>query len=158
MRPAIYIPALLLSLFAGWAAAAQTAQPDAPAERSNVQLTFETLDGDRQQVNVDEIWRVRAATTHDEPAGSVLINYAYERIFVKDALQSVIDRVSRERDVTKFTLPSGEPVYIVTSKVIGINKPIAQRDHQKSGSVIVMREGRQQVQEARERVRELLAN
>jgi len=64
--------------------------------------------------------------------------------------------VRGQRDIKPFTLPSGAPVYIVTGKVIGINRPIPQQDHQNSRAVIVMREGRQQVQETREAIRQSL--
>jgi hypothetical protein len=137
---------------------AGAAEGPAAGETSSVQLSFVTLDGDVQQVNVDEIWRVRAASTREEPPSAVVINYAYERIFVRDRLEDVVDKVGRQRGIRKFTLPTGAPVYIVASKVIGINRPIAQRDHQNSGSVIVMREGRQQVQESRETIRQSLQN
>jgi hypothetical protein len=44
------------------------------------QLTFQTLDGDTQQVNPDEIWRIRATSTTDEPTGAIVIEYAFERV------------------------------------------------------------------------------
>ncbi len=53
-------------------------------------LTFQTLDGDTQQVNPDEIWRIRATFTSDEPSGAVVIDYAFERVYVKGSLASVV--------------------------------------------------------------------
>jgi hypothetical protein len=154
MKPTLHPLALLILLLAGWAAMAGAAEQPAPqSDTPNVQLSFETLDGDMQQVSVDEIWRIRAASTRDEPPGTVVINYAYERIFVKDTLENVIGKVRQQGDIKKFTLPSGAPVYIVPSKVISINRPIPHQDHQNSRSVIVVREGRQQVQESREAIR-----
>jgi hypothetical protein len=154
MKHPLPLLALCIALLAGCGAVA--AERPAASETPNVQLSFETLDGDVQQVNVDEIWRVRAASTRDEPAGTIVINYAYERIFVKDTLENVIEKVRGQRDIKPFTLPTGAPVYIVTGKVIGINRPIPQQDHQNSRAVIVMREGRQQVQETREAIRQSL--
>lgn len=148
-------PLALLILLAGWTASA--AQPPTTGETPNIQLSFETLDGDKQQVNADEIWRIRAASTSDEPPGAVVINYAYERIFVRGTLEKVIDKVRQQRDIKQFTLPSGAPVYIVPGKVISINRPIPHQDHQNSRSVIVVREGRQQVQETRETIQQSLA-
>jgi hypothetical protein len=156
MKSSLRPLALMLSLLMGRADAARAAAPQASGEAAHVQISFQTLDGDVQQVNVDEIWRVRAASTRDEPAGAVVINYAYERLFVRDTLESVVDRIRQQRDIKKFTLPSGAPVYIVASKVIGINRPIPQQAHQNSRSVIVLREGRQQVQESREAIRQAL--
>jgi hypothetical protein len=157
MKRPLHHFALLIALLASQAMAANTAGAQTQSEiAANVQLSFRTLDGDMQQVNVDEIWRIRAASTRDEPVGTIVINYAYERIFVKDTLENVVDKVRQHSDIRKFTLPSGAPVYIVTSKVISINRPIPQQDHQNSRSVIVVREGRQQVQESREAIRESL--
>jgi hypothetical protein len=156
MGPPLRFLALLVSLLMSAIPVVTAAERPAPDDTSDVQISFETLDGDVQQVNVDEIWRVRAASTSDEPAGAVVINYAYERIFIRDALESVVDKIRQQRDIKKFTLPSGAPVYIVASKVISINRPIPQQAHQNSRSVIVMREGRQQVQESREAVRQSL--
>lgn len=157
MTSALYPLVVFIGLVTGLPASTDAAPRPAAGATSEVQLSFETLDGDVQQVNVDEIWRVRPASTRDEPAGAVVINYAYERIFVKDSLENVIDKIRQQRDIKKFTLPSGGPVYIVASKVIGINRPIPQQDHQNSKAVIVVREGRQQVQESREAIREALA-
>jgi hypothetical protein len=148
---------LLVLLISLLASASGAAEREAQSDRVNVELSFQTLDGDVQQVNADEIWRVRAAATRDEPAGTVVINYAYERIFVKDTLEHVVDKIRAQRDIKKFTLPSGAPVYIVAAKVIGINRPIPQQDHENSQSVIVVREGRQQVRETREMIRQSLA-
>jgi hypothetical protein len=156
MGPPLRFLALLVSLLMSAIPVVTATERPAPDDTSDVQISFEMLDGDVQQVNVDEIWRVRAASTSDEPAGAVVINYAYERIFIRDALESVVDKIRQQRDIKKFTLPSGAPVYIVASKVIGINRPIPQQAHQNSRSVIVMREGRQQVQESREAVRQSL--
>src|SRR5262245_19806902 len=66
---------------------------DGPALR--VQLTFQTLDGDTQQVNPDEIWRIRATSTSDEPPGAIVIDYACERVYVKESLASVVEKGGR---------------------------------------------------------------
>jgi len=60
------------------------------------------------------------------------------------------------RPLKKFTLPGGAPVYIVTSKVIGITRSIAHLHHQNAHAVIVAREGQTQVQESREAISEAL--
>ena len=79
-------------------------------------ISLKTLDQDVQQINLDEIWRVRAASASDEPAGSTVLDYAFERVFVNDALEKVVGRIGEHRHVKRFTLPSGAPVYIVAER------------------------------------------
>jgi hypothetical protein len=66
------------------------------------QLTFQTLDGDTQQVNPDEIWRIRATSAGDEPPGAIVIDYAFERVYVKESLASVVEKVGGVRPLKKF--------------------------------------------------------
>lgn len=140
----------------GWASAAGAVQRPGNTADPNIGLSFHTLDGDVQQVNVDEIWRVRGASGHDEPAGSVVIDYAFERLFVKESLDNVIDAIRHQRKIEKFTSPSGAPIYIMADKVIGIARALPIEHHQNSKSILIAREGQQQVQESREAVREAL--
>jgi hypothetical protein len=130
-------------------------QPSSPAEAA-AQISFHTLDNDVQQVSVDQIWRIRAATTRDEPAGATVIDYGYERVFVKDSLEDTVGLIRAQRDVRKFTLPSGAPIYIVRNKIIGIDRPIPSQHHQLSQAVIIAREGRQPVRESRESIGDAL--
>ena len=76
MKSSLSALALLCFCLVSWAAAET--------------LTFQTLDGDTQQVNPDEIWRIRATFTSDEPSGAVVIDYAFERVYVKGSLASVV--------------------------------------------------------------------
>jgi hypothetical protein len=119
-------------------------------------VAFQTLDGDSQQVDVAEIWRIRATNSIDEPPGAVVIDYAFERLFVKDTLDNVVAKVAQQRKVERFTLPSGGPIYIAPDKVIGVSRAIPGQHHQKANAIIIAREGQQQVQETREAVREAL--
>ncbi len=121
------------------------------------QLTFQTLDGDTQQVNPDEIWRIRTASTSDEPPGAIVIDYAFDRVYVKESLASVVEKVGGVRPLKKFTLPAGGPVYIVPAKVTGVTRVIPQVHHPNAHAVIVSREGQTQVQETREAISEALA-
>jgi hypothetical protein len=121
------------------------------------QLTFQTLDGDTQQVNPDEIWRIRATSTTDEPTGAIVIDYAFERVYVKESLASVVEKVGGVRPLKKFTLPAGGPVYIVPAKVTGVTRAISQVHHPNAHAVILSREGQTQVQETREAINEALA-
>jgi hypothetical protein len=120
------------------------------------QLTFQTLDGDTQQVNPDEIWRIRATSTSDEPPGAIVIDYAFERVYVKESLASVVEKVGGVRPLKKFTLPAGGPVYIVALKVTGVTRAIPQLHHPNAHAIIVSREGQTQVQETRQAVSDAL--
>jgi hypothetical protein len=119
-------------------------------------ITFQTLDGDVQQVEISEVWRIRGASGREEPVGAVVMDYAFERLFVKDTLENVVGKVRDQRKIERFTLPGGTPVYIATEKVIGIMRAIPGQHHEKAQSIIMTREGQQQVQESREAVREML--
>jgi hypothetical protein len=55
-------------------------------------------------VNPDEIWRIRATSTSDEPPGAIVIDYAFERVYVKESLASVVEKVGGVRPLKKFTL------------------------------------------------------
>jgi hypothetical protein len=122
----------------------------------NASMSLHTPDGDVQQVNIDEIWRVRESSGGDEPPGTQVIDYAFERLYVTDSLDSIINSIRSQRRIEKFTSPSGAPIYIVAEKVIGIARALPYQHHQNSKSLIIAREGQQQVREARDAVREAL--
>ncbi len=158
MKPRIYLFGFLILCLFGWTGLAAAAERpgDGPSPKSNAQISFQTLDGDVQQVNVDEIWRIRATFAHDEPQNAVVIDYGWERIFVKDRLESAVDKIRALRNLKKFTTPGGDPVYIVTAKITGIVRPIPNQHHENTKSIIVTREGQQQVRESREAVGDAL--
>jgi hypothetical protein len=137
--------ALLCFCLVSWAAASQ-----------GTQLTFQTLDGDTQQVNPDEIWRIRATFTSDEPPGAVVIDYGFERVYVKESLASVVEKVGGAQSLKKFTLPGGRPVYIVAARVTGITRAIPHQHHPNAHAIIVSREGQTQVQETPEAIKSAL--
>ena len=155
MKARLPLLALLLTCLVSLTALAETDKRQS-APLDGAPLTFRTLDDNTQQVSPDEIWRIRGAATSEEPPGAVVIDYAFERVYVKESLANVVEKVSGVRPLKKFTLPSGAPVYIVTSKVIGITRPIAHQHHQNAHAVIVAREGQTQVQESREAISEAL--
>ena len=142
----VSVLAFLCFCLVSWTAEAQ----------QGVQLTFQTLDGDTQQVNSDEIWRIRATSASDEPPGAIVIDYAFERVYVKESLASVVEKVGGGRPLKKFTLPGGGPVYIVLAKVTGVTRAIPQVSHPNAHAIIVSREGQTQVQETREAINEAL--
>ena len=141
MKPSLSALALLCFCLVSWAAAET--------------LTLQTLDGDTQQVNPDEIWRIRATSTSDEPPGAVVIDYAFERVYVKGSLASVVEKLGGVRPLKKFTLPGGRPVYIAAAKVTGVTPAIPGQHHPNAHAIIVC-EGQTQVQETREAISEAL--
>ena len=146
VKSSLSVLALLCLCFASWTAAAA----------QGAQLTFQTLDGDSQQVNPDEIWRIRATYTSDEPRNAIVIDYGWDRVYVKESLASVVEKVGGGRPLKRFTLPGGGPVYIVLAKVTGVTRAIPQVSHPNAHAIIVSREGQTQVQETREAINEAL--
>ena len=159
MKSSLSVLALLYFCLVSWTAAAAGSRPGHPAAIAPqvAQLTFQTLDGDTQQINPEEIWRIRATYTSDEPPGAVVIDYAFERVYVKDSLASVVEKVGGVRPLRKFTLPGGKPVYIVAAKVTGVTRAIPHQSHPNAHAIIVAREGQTQVQETPEAINETLA-
>jgi len=150
MKSSLSMPALLCLCLVSWTAVGEERQS------AGTQVTFQTLDGATQQVNPDEIWRIRATSTSDEPPGAIVIDYAFERVYVKESLASVVEKVGGVRPLKKFTLPGGGPVYIVAPKVTGVTRAIPHQSHPNAHAIILSREGQTQVQEMREAVSEAL--
>ena len=141
LKSSLSVLALLCFCLVSWAAAET--------------ITFQTLDGDTQQVNPDEIWRIRATSTSDEPPGAVVVDCAFDRVYVKDSLASVVEKVGGVQ-LKKFTLPGGGPVYIAAAKVTGVTRAIPGLHHPNAHAIIFSREGQTQVQETREAISEAL--
>ena len=157
MRSRVHLLTLVLALFIGGAGASKAAEQEGKVAADPAgKISLHTLDGDVQQVNVDEIWRVRGPSGRDEPAGAVIVDYAFERLFVKGPLESVVHDIGNQRKIVKFTSPSGAPIYILPEKVIGISRALPYQHHANSKSIIIAREGQQQVQEPRDSVRDAL--
>jgi hypothetical protein len=148
--------ALLCFCLVSWTATAQeTDKHPAAIAPQGAQITFQTMDGDTQKVNPEEIWRIRATSASDEPPGAIVIDYAFERVYVKESLANVVEKVGGVRPL-KFTLPGGEPVYIIPARVTGVTRAIPNLSHPNAHAIIVSREGRTQVQETPEAINEAL--
>jgi hypothetical protein len=145
-----------LSFLTILASAAGADDRPALSSGSDARIFLHTLDGDTQQVDIDEIWRLRLASGEDEPAGAIVVDYAFERLYVKDPFDHLIEDIRGQRKIERFTSPNGTPVYILPRKVIGISRPIATQHHPNTKAVIIAREGQQQVQETRDAVRAAL--
>jgi hypothetical protein len=158
MKSSLSVLALLCFCLVSWTAPTEETDKRHPAAiiPQGGQLTFQTLDGDTQQVNPDEIWRIRATSASDEPPGAIVIDYAFERVYVKESLASVVEKVGGVRPLKKFTLPGGGPVYIVATKVTGVTRAIPHQSHPNAHAIIVSREGQTQVQETPDAISEAL--
>jgi hypothetical protein len=156
MTPNLRFFWLLICCLVGLTSAADAVEQRAKLVDRTAIISFQTLDGDIEQIDLDQIWRIRAASTRDEPVGATVIDYAFERLFVKDPLEKVVEQIGKQRDVKQFTLPSGAPVYIIAEKVIGITRAIPAQHHPNSKSIINAREGALQVQESRQTIRDAL--
>jgi hypothetical protein len=156
MRSPLWLLTLAIAFVAVLPSGTSAAGRQAMLAVSDARISLHTLDGDTQQVDVDEIWRIRLASGSDEPAGAIVVDYAFERVYVKDSLDDLVSSIRSQRKIERFTSPSGAPVYILPGKVIGIARPIATQHHPNTKAIIIAREGQQQVQESRDAVREAL--
>ena len=158
MKSPLSVLAVLCFCLMNWTAGAQETDERhrAAIAPQGVHLTFQTLDGDTQQVNPEEIWRIRATSTSDEPPDAIVIDYAFDRVYVKESLASVVEKVGGVRPLKKFTLPAGGPVYIVATKVTGVTRAIPHLHHPNAHAIIVSREGQTQVQETPDAISEAL--
>lgn len=147
---------ILMLSFTISAAAVGALDRPAPGSEADARIFLHTLDGDMQQVDIDEIWRIRLASGKDEPAGAIVIDYAFERLYVKAPLDLLVADIRGKRKIERFTSPSGASVYILPGKVISISRPIATQHHPNTKAIIIAREGQQQVQETRDVVRAAL--
>jgi len=156
MKSSLSVLALLCLCLVSWTAAAEEKRHPVAIAPQGAQLTFQTLDGNTQQVNPDEIWRIRATSTSDEPPGAIVIDYAFERVYVKESLASVVEKVSGVWPLKRFTLPGGGPVYIVATNVTGVTRAIPHQSHPNAHAIIFSLEGQTQVQETPEAISEAL--
>ena len=138
MKSSLSVLALLCFCLVSWPAAAAETDKRHPAATApqGAQLTFQTLDGKTQQVNPDEIWRIRATYTSDEPPNAIVIDYAFQRVYVKESLASAVEKVGGVRPLKKFTLPGGRPVYIVAANVTGVTRAIPHQSHPNAHAII----------------------
>jgi hypothetical protein len=157
-KSSLTVLALLCFCLVSWTTAAEETHKRHPAAIApqGGQLTFQTLDGNTQQVNPDEIWRIRATYTSDEPPDAIVIDYAFQRVYVKESLASVVEKVGGVRPLKKFTLPGGGPVYIVAAKVTGVTRAIPHQSHPNAHAIINSLEGQTQVQETPQAISEAL--
>jgi hypothetical protein len=105
-------------------------------------------EGGAQVVQFAEIWRLRRAFASDEPAGTTVIDFANNRLFVATPLAELVDSLGKKVAITKLTAPNGQSIYMVASKVTDIARPILGLHNPASKAVVGTRDGTQQVLEA----------
>ncbi len=120
-------------------------------------ITVDLKDGGTQLVQFGEIWRMRRAFVSDEPAGTTVIDFANNRLFVATPLASVVDDAGKKIPLVKFTAPNGEIVYMAAGKVTDISASLPGLHNPLSKAVIGTRDGTQQVLEPADAARRIVA-
>src|SRR5262249_23085601 len=78
-------------------------------------------DGGKQVVQFGEIWRIRRALASDEPAGTAVIDFANNRLFVATPVANLITDIGKNVAIVQFTAPNGETIYMTANKITGIS-------------------------------------
>ncbi len=115
-------------------------------------------DGGTQVVQFGEIWRIRKAFASDEPRGTSVIDFANNRLFVAMPLENLIADLGKKVPITKLTAPNGEEIYMVASKVTDISNSLPGLHNPASKAVIGTRDGTQQVLEAVDEAKRIIAD
>jgi hypothetical protein len=115
-------------------------------------------DGGKQVVQFSEIWRIRRAFASDEPAGTAVIDFANNRLFVATPVANLIADIGKNVAVVQFTAPNGETVYMAANKITDIFNSLEGLHNPLSKTVIGTRDGAQQVLEAADDVKRIVAS
>lgn len=114
-------------------------------------------DGGKQVVEFSEIWRLRRAFVSDEPAGTSVIDFANNRLFVATPFPDLVASVGKKIALTKLTAPNGEIIYIAAAKVTDISGALPGLHNPSSKTVIGTRDGTQQVIEPIDAAKQIIA-
>ncbi len=115
-------------------------------------------DGGTQVVQFGEIWRVRKAFASDEPAGTTVIDYANNRLFVATPFDDLLTNLGKKVPLTKLTAPNGDMIYMVASKVTDIYNALPGLHNPLSKAVVGTRDGTQQVLERVDEAKKIIAS
>jgi hypothetical protein len=110
-------------------------------------VVVDLRDGGTQVVQFSEIWRIRRAFASDEPAGTTVIDFANNRLFVASPVAGLVSDIGKKVPLGQFTAPNGEIIYMATGKITDISKALPGLHNPASKSVIGTRDGAQQVAE-----------
>jgi hypothetical protein len=114
--------------------------------------------GGTQLVQFSEIWRIRRAFASDEPAGTTVIDFANNRLFVASSVSGLVTDIGKRIPLGQFTAPNGEIIYMATGKITDISKAIPGLHNPASKSVIGTRDGAQQVLEAADAAKKIVTD
>ena len=114
-------------------------------------------DGGKQVVQFSEIWRIRRAFASDEPAGTAVVDFANNRLFVATPLANLIADIGKNIAVVQFTAPNGETIYMAANKITDIFNSLPGLHNPLSKTVIGTRDGTQQVLELADDVKRIVA-
>ncbi len=133
-------------------------QPGRITGLSDAGLIVDLKAGGTQAVQFAEIWRIRRAFASDEPQGTTVIDFADNRLFVATPLATVVDDAGKKIPLVQFTAPNGEIVYMAAQKVTDISNSLPGLHNPLSKSVIGTRDGSQQVLEAADAAKRMVAD
>jgi hypothetical protein len=114
-------------------------------------------EGGAQVVQLAEIWRLRRSFASDEPAGTSVIDFANNRLFVGTPLAELVTSLGKKVAITKLTAPNGEIIYMVAGKVTDISRALPGLHNPASKAVVGTRDGTQQVSEAIDEAQRLVS-
>jgi hypothetical protein len=120
-------------------------------------IAVDLRDGGTQLVQFGEIWRIRRAFASDEPAGTTVIDFANNRLFVATPLADLVANAGKKLPLVQFTAPNGAPIYMVASKVTDIYNSLPGQHNPLSKAVIGTRDGTQQVAESADAAKRIVA-
>jgi len=115
-------------------------------------------DGGTQVVQFGEIWRIRRAFASDEPRGTTVIDFADNRLFVATPLATLAGDAGKKIPLVQFTAPNGEIIYMAAKKVTDISDALPGLHNPLSKTVIGTRDGAQQVLEAADAAKRMVAD
>ena len=120
-------------------------------------VTVDLKDGGTQIVQFGEIWRIRRAFVSGEPAGTTVVDFADNRLFVAMPVASLIGDVGKKVPLAQFTAPNGEIVYMAAGKVTDIAAALPGLHNPASKTVIGTRDGTQQITEPADAAKRIVA-
>jgi hypothetical protein len=133
-------------------------QPGQVTGLSDSGLVVDLKAGGTQVVQFGEIWRIRRAFASDEPPRTTVIDFADNRLFVATPLATVVDDAGKKIPLVAFTAPNGETVYMAAEKVTDISNSLPGLHNPLSKAVIGTRDGAQQVTEAADAAKRMVAD
>lgn len=121
-------------------------------------IIVDLKDGGTQVIQFGEIWRIRRAFASDEPPSTTVVDFADNRLFVATPLANLVSDTGKKIPLVPFTAPNGEVVYMAAQKVTEISNSLPGLHNPLSKSVIGTRDGAQQVLEAADAARRMVAD